>query len=170
MNNVKERLVIIDGHNLAHHLYYRQLPNPDLHLADMLIEDVTKYALFNGKTCLMVFDSSQTDKPTSFGAIRDSVQWVFAADADEEIRRRLAITPNPHEVIVVSSDNEIYDFAKDLGFQVLRGWQFTDQIRFWYNHGIPPWYIRLRRKYRYYKKQTRTNSQRWYHRVEKRWL
>lgn len=162
--------VVIDGHNLAYHLYFRQLPDPDLHLADKLIEDVTKYALYNGKTCLMVFDSNLVEEPASYGAPRDSVQWVFAKDADEEIRRRLAIIPNPHEVLVVSSDKQVYNFAHDLGFQVKRTWEFSDQITYWYRHGIPPWYIRLRRKYGGYRRRVREIYQRWKRWLKKRWL
>ena len=161
--------VIIDGHNLAYYMYFRQL-HPEFHLADKLIKDVTKYALYNGKTCLMVFDSQKVGEPESYGNYRDLVQWVFAKDADEEIRRRLAIIPKPQDVIVVSSDKQVHNFALDLGFQTLNTWHFSDQITYWYRHGVPPWYIRLRRKYDRYKRKMRETYQRWKHWFKKRWL
>ncbi len=151
--------VIIDGHNLAHDMYFHKL-SKELALDEMLIKDVARYALLSGKQCLMVFDSRKVVEAEAHGHVRDAVQWIYAPDADEEIRRRLAIIQNPADTLVVSTDKEIYLFARDLGFQVRKSHQFSDQVRYWETDGTPPLWTRITRRYKTWRWLTKNSMRR----------
>ena len=103
---------LIDGHNLIASL-------PDIDLADpddeaKLVQKLRGFVARQRNKCTVIFDGGL---PGGFSAMSNaSVKVIFAAsqhsNADSLLKRRISKIPDTRNWTLVSSDNELRDFAR----------------------------------------------------------
>ena len=119
---------LIDGHNLIGQM-------PDLRLSDpndeeKLLEYLRRYRARTGHRLTVVFDAGQTFQPAQTkkqGGI--TVKFVsYGQTADQIIRKRLRKVSNPQGMMVVTSDREIQQAARQAGVRVVTAQEFGQQL------------------------------------------
>ena len=115
---------IIDGYNLAHKI-------PELKRASEMPEATVNYIRLKRLTgsrnnkVIIVFDGYRREN----AAICADYQIIFSAQisADEVIKKRVAGIKNKSQVIVVSDDREIRDYAKTAKVKSIAIAEFTNR-------------------------------------------
>jgi predicted RNA-binding protein with PIN domain len=104
--------VVIDGYNLAHKLNLKITKGTLQQVRDKVQHLVSKYATRKKCNATIVFDGKWVLENV---VQNDYVEVVFSTsgeNADTRIKRIIDETPNKSSLCVVSSDNEILNYAK----------------------------------------------------------
>lgn len=119
---------IIDGHNLIHYLDDIELDDP--HDEAKLVIKIRGFCARTRKKCVVVFDEGLPGGISSLST--PSVKVIFAAsrqsNADRIIRERIRLTHDVKGWIVVTSDNEILDEARNVGMRGLKCANFAEML------------------------------------------
>lgn len=120
---------LIDGHNLIARLPDINLDDPDDEAK--LVIKLRGFAAKHKKKCIVVFDGGI---PGGYSTMSNkSVTVVFAAashtNADNVIKERITKINDPRNWTVVSSDNEVLNFAKNYKTQAQTSAQFTQILQ-----------------------------------------
>lgn len=120
---------LIDGHNLIHFVDGFDLDDPDDEAK--LVLKLRGFCARKRKKCVVVFDEGLPGGTSSMST--PSVQVVFASsrqsNADRIIRERIRNTRDVKGWIVVSSDNEILDEAKNMGMRGIKSAEFAQRLQ-----------------------------------------
>ena len=103
---------LIDGHNLIAQLPDISLEDPDDEAK--LVIKLRGFCASNKKRCIVIFDGGI---PGGYSSMSNkSVKVIFASafhtNADTLIKQRIHDTPDASNWTVVSSDNEVLDYAR----------------------------------------------------------
>ena len=119
---------LIDGHNLI-----GQMPNlrlDDAHDEEELLEYLRRYRARTGHTVTVVFDAGQDYQPAKThqqGGI--TVQFVRQGQtADQVLIRRIHQVKNPQAVMVVTSDREVEQAARQARIRVVSAQEFARRL------------------------------------------
>lgn len=122
--------IIIDGYNLLHCGLPQINTAGDLETRrHSLIRLAEQYASRQGRQLTIVFDSREKH-PAPFNGSR-WVKIVFsppAREADEVIRQMVRHSGNAASLLIVSSDREIRNAARDHGAQTITSEEFGQQL------------------------------------------
>ena len=121
---------LIDGHNLIAHL-------PDINLEDphdevKLVYKLRGFSARTGKKITVVFDGGIPGGVSkSLSTTRISVKFASSnrSTADQILKNTLRSTKNPHDVILVTSDNEISAVASSRKIKTLAAREFIQLLR-----------------------------------------
>lgn len=116
---------LIDGHNLIGKI-------PDIQLTDpndeaKLVQRLVGFCARTGKKCTVVFDHGLPGGSSKMST--GGVKVIFASvhsNADRVMIDRIHKVRNPREWIVVSSDNQVINRAKQRRMPTLSAAQFAD--------------------------------------------
>ncbi|MDQ7026342.1 MAG: NYN domain-containing protein [Anaerolineae bacterium] len=119
---------IIDGHNLIHYLDDIELDDP--HDEAKLVIKIRGFCARTRKKCVVVFDEGLPGGTSSLST--HSVKVVFAAsrqsNADRIIRERIRLARDVKGWIVITSDNEILDAARQVGMRGIKCADFAEML------------------------------------------
>jgi len=120
---------LIDGHNLIARLPGIELDDPDDEAK--LVNRLRGFVAMHGKKCTVVFDGGI---PGGYSKMSNkSVQVIFAAahrsNADKVIKQRIKKIPDPRNWTIVSSDNEVLNFARSHKMQAQTSVQFVQTLQ-----------------------------------------
>lgn len=120
---------LIDGHNLIARL-------PDIDLADpddeaKLVIKLRGFAAKHGKKCTVIFDGGI---PGGYSTMSNkSVRVIFASafhtNADNILRQRIRKIPDAQNWTIISSDNEVLDFARRHKMRAKTSSEFVQQLQ-----------------------------------------
>ena len=122
-------VIIIDGHNLIAQM-------PTIHLGDandeaQLLEHLRRYRARTGHRVVVIFDAGETfqvGSKASSGGI--TVQYArHSVTADAIIKKRLQRIKNPAQTLVVTSDREIQNVARQARTRVMSSAEFAQSLQ-----------------------------------------
>lgn len=119
---------LIDGHNLIARLPDIELDDPDDEAK--LVIKLRGFVAKHKKKCTVVFDGGI---PGGYSTMSNkSVSVIFASairsNADKVIKERIKKIPDPRNWTIVSSDNEVLNFAKSHKMQAQTSVQFMQTL------------------------------------------
>lgn len=123
--------IIIDGYNLIFKFPdLKELMERDLEGARKgLIYRLAPHAEKNGLNIVIVFDGNeQSSDPWDSIPHVQVVYSTFPEKADPFIKRIIEQNTGGEDLVVVSSDNEIIEFARLCGKQVIRSETYAEQL------------------------------------------
>jgi predicted RNA-binding protein with PIN domain len=127
---------LIDGYNLAHKLY--TIKNNLQLVRDKVQRLVSNYAMQKKCKATIVFDGKwNLDTVEHYS----NVTVIFTASgeiADTRIKKMIDETPNKSSLCVVSSDNEILNYAKASRAKTMRSEDFITELHAKPNHSSNP--------------------------------
>ncbi len=119
---------LIDGHNLIGRMPNLRLDDPDDE--EKLLGYLRRYRARTGHTLTIVFDAGpgyHPPKTQKRGGI--TVQFVSPGQtADQALIRRIRKVKNPQAVMVVTSDREVAQVARQAGLRVTPSPEFAQQL------------------------------------------
>ncbi len=119
---------LIDGHNLIGQMPNLRLDDPNDETK--LVEYLRSYRARTGHRVTVVFDAGQGYRPAEIkksGGV--TVQFASPGQtADQVIARHIRRVKNPQEVIVVSSDREVQQAARQARVRVMTAREFAQQL------------------------------------------
>lgn len=120
---------LIDGHNLIARLPDIDLDDPDDEAK--LVIKLRGFVARNSKKCTVVFDGGI---PGGYSMMSNkSVKVIFASafrsNADNVIKERIKKIPDPRNWTIVSSDNEVLNFAKSRKMKAQTSAQFIQTLQ-----------------------------------------
>lgn len=120
---------LIDGHNLIARL-------PDISLDDpndeaKLVIKLRGYCSKHSKRCTVVFDGGIPGgySTMSTKAVKVIFASAFHTNADNIIKQRIKKIPDANNWTIISSDNEVLDFARQYKMNTLTSADFAEQMR-----------------------------------------
>ncbi len=131
--------LLIDGYNLLfQNPELRKILERDLEKARrILIDQLEEYAGKNNLHILIVFDGDDKINPCDESKSRVEVCFSESPEkADPLIKRLLKKTKKNHDFTVVTSDNEISNYAKLCGISVTSSQKFAEQISTHFFNGV----------------------------------
>lgn len=124
--------IIIDGWNLIRNSRsdINDLERDSLESARMLISCLSRFQKTHNDPIVLVFDSTNEYLGISH-ANTDKLKVVPSRDADDYIKRYISDTPDKQRrnLRVISSDNDIYFFAKSYSATPIRCEEFWDKLQ-----------------------------------------
>jgi len=128
-------LYFIDGYNVIHHSsLLKPIAMRDFEAArDALIEKVAGFCATTGSRATIVFDGRgrRSEPVTPLGGV-PGLEVVYShgdKSADAVIERTVYTTPNPRDLIVVTSDRGIRSFCQSQGALVMKPENFIASVR-----------------------------------------
>lgn len=120
---------LIDGHNLIARLPDISLEDPDDEAK--LVIKLRGFCAISGKRCTVIFDGGI---PGGYSTMSNkSVKVIFASafhtNADNLIKQRIDNIPDASNWTVVSSDNEVLDFARKHKMRARTSAEFAGTLR-----------------------------------------
>ena len=120
---------LIDGHNLIARLPDISLEDPDDEAK--LVIKLRGFCAKSGKRCTVIFDGGI---PGGYSTMSNkSVKVIFASafhtNADNLIKQRINDLPDASNWTVVSSDNEVLDFARKHKMRARTSAEFASTLR-----------------------------------------
>ncbi len=120
---------LVDGNNLIGH-------SPDLRLRSEasrreLVKRISAFHRAKRAKVIVIFDG-EAGELVPDGLVLGGVKVIFSGrqmDADRKIKQMLRESTTPKNFIVVSSDNEIYNFARSQGAKAMKCHQFNQLLR-----------------------------------------
>lgn len=122
-------LIIIDGYNVVKRIdeLRRQVTKSLEAARNMLLIKLASHKKVSGADISVVFDGVKMSLQVQAGiAVHFS---NLPNKADELIKRLVDQQPRSRTVTVVSSDNEVYHYAKSSGFRVERSEDFFSKLK-----------------------------------------
>lgn len=117
--------IIIDGYNFIGRS--RKLRIEDPQCREKLFRKLTDYCRLRRKNVIVVFDGANLgpgiDKKQTYGRIT-ILYSSGGGSADEEIARLIRASRQKKQLLVVSSDHEVQNYAKSMGTRVTRSEEF----------------------------------------------
>ncbi len=120
---------LIDGHNLIACM-------PDIDLDDpndeaLLVTKLRGFVAMHGKKCTVVFDGGIPGGYSTMSnkAVKVIFASAFRSNADNLIKERIRKIPDARNWTIVSSDNEVLDFARRYKMQAQTSVQFVQTIK-----------------------------------------
>ncbi len=121
--------IIIDGYNFIGRS--RKLRIEDPHCREKLFRKLTDYCRLRKKEVIVVFDGAYlgpgVDKKRTYGRIT-ILYSSGGLSADEEIAKLIRADKQKKQLLVVTSDYEVQNYAKSMGAQVTRSEEFERDI------------------------------------------
>ncbi|HWP45814.1 MAG TPA: NYN domain-containing protein [Candidatus Limnocylindrales bacterium] len=121
--------IIIDGYNFIGRS--RKLRIEDPHCREKLFRKLTDYCRLRKKDVIVVFDGAclgpGVDKKRTYGRIT-ILYSSGGLSADEEIVRLIRADKQKKQLLVVTSDHEVQNYAKSMGTQVTKSEEFERDI------------------------------------------
>lgn len=125
------RHLIIDGYNVIH--VVPPLKNLLAHDPDSareeLIEDIARLTKRNKFRCTVVFDGSPPPTHPDIPNAPVHVRYSFPLKADDLIREMVEKSKKRDDLVIISSDREITDFARMCGCNTHSSRHFANMIR-----------------------------------------
>jgi uncharacterized protein len=121
--------ILIDGHNLIGQISDMSLSDPNDEAE--LVQRLRVYRSAANRSITVVFDHGAGYVPPQ-SLSGSGVEVVFAnlrSSADEHIVQRIRQTRAPHELLVISSDQDIRTAARSCGAQVMTSQEFAQEMR-----------------------------------------
>ena len=115
-------MYLIDGNNLIGHS--RHLSLEDQNCRQNLIDSLIPLLNCKKRQTIVFFDGPEKLEPlqkTKYIEIRFS----GSETADQQIRKTIELAISPNNLCVVSSDNEVYNHAKNCGVKALKCHEFN---------------------------------------------
>lgn len=120
---------LIDGHNLIARLPGIRLDDPDDEAK--LVNKLKSFVAGGGKKCSVVFDGGIPGGQSAMS--NNAVKVTFAAaernNADSIIKRRIRRASDAKYWIVVTSDQEVLNFARSRGLRTMTASEFARLLR-----------------------------------------
>lgn len=119
---------VIDGNNLIGH-------SPGLKVRDdrskkELVRRLSAFHRGRGAQILVVFDGEAGElvpDGLTLGGVKITYSGRYS-DADSKIKSIVSRSKNPKELIVVSSDNELYNFVRAHGARAMKSHEFNQKL------------------------------------------
>ncbi len=120
---------LIDGHNLIARLPDIQLDDPDDEAK--LVIKLRGFVAKNKKKCTVVFDGGIPGgySKMSNKAVKVIFASAFRSNADNLIKERIKNIPDPGNWTIVSSDNEVLNFARSYKMKAETSSQFVQTLK-----------------------------------------
>ncbi len=120
---------LVDGNNLIGH-------SPDLRARSEasrkeLVKRISAFHRTKHAKVTVIFDG-EAGELVPDGLVLGGVKVIFSGprmDADRKIKHIIRESTNPKSLIVVSSDNEVYNFARLHGAKAMKCHQFNEMLR-----------------------------------------
>jgi predicted RNA-binding protein with PIN domain len=119
---------MIDGHNLIGQLTDISLDDPNDEA--LLTQKLNGFAARTGRRCVVVFDYGLPGGHSRMST--RAVQVVFASQrstADRVMMERIKKIPDPKDWVVVSSDQDVLETARQRRMQTMTSGQFADLMK-----------------------------------------
>lgn len=122
---------IVDGYNIIHAIPpLKSLLGHDPESArEELIDDIARLAMRNKFRCTVVFDGSSPHIHPEAPAAPVHIRYSFPVKADDLIREMIEKSKNRSELVIISSDREITDFARIWGCRTHSSKHFANILR-----------------------------------------
>jgi uncharacterized protein len=120
---------LIDGHNLIARLPDIELDDPDDEAK--LVIKLRGFVAMNRKKCTVIFDGGM---PGGYSMMSNkAVKVIFASafhtNADNVIKERIRKIPDSGNWTIVSSDNEVLDYARRFKMQAKTSSEFAQTLQ-----------------------------------------
>lgn len=118
---------IIDGNNLIgkiNRLFSVQKTNPQ-NSREQLVHILDRYFAKKKQKVSLHFDGFPG---IGIKSVKSKINYSHSRTADYEIKQEIERSNNPRQIVVVTSDHEIQNFAKVCGCKVIKSEDFREQL------------------------------------------